>query len=424
MQKRIKKKLKIGIFFSPNKKLGGGYEYTVSVLNALLSSGETVYIFNASQDLPLEYKTRKDVKLIELTDKTNDSTNILKELVSRLLQYLPQVFVRLIYYGGVFRLVEIVQRFLQRKTIRGIDSLNLDLVFFPIPSYISFMIKAPKVISILDLEHRFKGPFKEATAGGRWEYREYINASIAKKAWRIFVDSEKSKNDVKRFYGGTQTTVLKYIPPLGLKLKLSKKAEEQCCKKFKFMDNFVLYPAKFWPHKNHMNLVKAIKILKSRGVPVGAVLTGNKEADFSTFDMVFDYVESNNLQNEVKYFGYTSSEELSYLYKKSLAMVMPTFFGPTNIPVYEAWRMGAPVIYSNIPGCREQLGNAGLLVDPNDPADIADKIAAVYEDAGLRETLVERGRKKIREWNKSDFDGTILGVIVNFKKSNANPKNN
>jgi glycosyltransferase involved in cell wall biosynthesis len=181
-------------------------------------------------------------------------------------------------------------------------------------------------------------------------------------------------------------------------------------------DKFIFYPAKFWPHKNHINLIKALAFLKNKGININLVLTGSKDADFSSFKKVFASVKQFGLDKQVFYKGYVSNKEISAIYKTAKALVMPTYFGPTNIPVLEAWTMGTPVIYSDIRGCNEQLGTAGLLVNPNNPSDIADKILKIYTQPGLASELVKKGRIRVKEWAFSDFAKKVANIIDEYKK--------
>lgn len=412
MHKKIVNK-KVGIFFSPEKKLGGGYQYTVSILNALLNiKNVDIYIFNISSDLP-KIKRNKNVHILNLV-KTNGKIISLRDNLSYLVTKHMSWIVKVAYKLGLFNVLYIFLKLVNRNTIKLIDSKKLDLMFFPIPIYLSSMIKTQTVVSILDLEHLFKGKFKEATAGGRWEYREFGYRKIVQKAWRIFVDSEKSKKDLNDYYGASQSIVLKYISPSDLKENLSAYDIKKMNSKFNLKNKYVFYPAKFWPHKNQINLIKAVEILRKNNIPIDLVLTGSPNADFSTFDFIQKYIKDNKLKNIVKYFGYVTYNELSFLYQNALCMAMPTFFGPTNIPVYEAWRMKTPVIYSNIDGCREQLGDAGILINPNRPEEIAKAIEKLYKDNKLRLTLISRGTERLSEWTEKDFRDKISQIIEEY----------
>ena len=92
---------------------------------------------------------------------------------------------------------------------------------------------------------------------------------------------------------------------------------------------------------------------------------------------------------------------LNPLYR--LALVIPTFFGPSNVPSLEAWSLDCPVITSNVRGLPEQVGDAELLIDPRDENSIADAVWQIYSNVSLRQTLVECGRRKIAVWTPHDF---------------------
>ena len=92
-------------------------------------------------------------------------------------------------------------------------------------------------------------------------------------------------------------------------------------------------------------------------------------------------------------------------------VIMPTFFGPTNIPYLEAFALGCPVVGSDIRGVREQIGNAGLLVNPNSPEDLGAAILKVWSNRRIRETLTKRGYNKIKSWSFERFSERLNKLI-------------
>ena len=54
-------------------------------------------------------------------------------------------------------------------------------------------------------------------------------------------------------------------------------------------------------------------------------------------------------------------------------MVMPSYFGPTNMPPLEAFAMKTPVVVSDLPGIRDQVGEAALLVEPENPKALSEE---------------------------------------------------
>ena len=76
--------------------------------------------------------------------------------------------------------------------------------------------------------------------------------------------------------------------------------------------------------------------------------------------------------------------------------------------------MGCPVIASRVSGAEEQLGDAALLVDPLDPADIAAAIKKLHDEADLRATLIKRGRARASAWTVDDFVKGAFQVLDAF----------
>jgi glycosyltransferase involved in cell wall biosynthesis len=90
---------------------------------------------------------------------------------------------------------------------------------------------------------------------------------------------------------------------------------------------------------------------------------------------------------------------------------MPTFFGPTNIPILEAWALDCPVITSDIRGVREQAGDAALLVDPTSPEALADAIRRVWQEDDTRAGLVRRGRARLGLYTREDYAARLDAVL-------------
>jgi glycosyltransferase involved in cell wall biosynthesis len=162
-------------------------------------------------------------------------------------------------------------------------------------------------------------------------------------------------------------------------------------------ERYLFYPAQFWPHKNHLRIVEAIAQLRGEGVDVTVVFAGSRTTEVreQTFRDVVERARALRVDERVRFLGYLPDEDMGPVYAEAVALVMPTFFGPTNIPVVEAWTVGCPVVTSDIRGIREQCGDAAVLVDPTSSAAVADGIRRVWEDSELVERLRERGRARL-----------------------------
>jgi glycosyltransferase involved in cell wall biosynthesis len=118
------------------------------------------------------------------------------------------------------------------------------------------------------------------------------------------------------------------------------------------------------------------------------------------------------IADSVRYIGSVPDEDMAALYSLSAGLVMPTFFGPTNIPPLEAWHFGRPVITSDIRGLREQNGDASLLVDPRSPQAMAEAIKKIWLDEAFSAELVARGKKRLATYSWSSFVEAVTAVLA------------
>ncbi len=90
------------------------------------------------------------------------------------------------------------------------------------------------------------------------------------------------------------------------------------------------------------------------------------------------FINENSINDSVKIYDYLSNSELVNFYKKSQSMIMPTFFGPTNIPPIEALLFDCPIIVSNNYAMKEQFEDSAIYIDPNSVLSIVDGIKSSY----------------------------------------------
>jgi Glycosyltransferase len=94
---------------------------------------------------------------------------------------------------------------------------------------------------------------------------------------------------------------------------------------------------------------------------------------------VADLATDLGIAEYVRYCGFVPDAHMPYLYRGAVALVMPTYFGPTNIPPMEAAALGVPVCYSDLPAFREQMGDAAFYMDLENPASLADELHRLME---------------------------------------------
>jgi glycosyltransferase involved in cell wall biosynthesis len=98
-------------------------------------------------------------------------------------------------------------------------------------------------------------------------------------------------------------------------------------------------------------------------------------------------------------------------YRRARALVMPTYYGPTNIPPLEAFSVGCPVAISGIYGMPEQAGDAALFFDPDSVAEVAASIRSLWVDDALCARLAAAGKKRSADWGKDQFNQRVRLIL-------------
>lgn len=402
--------MRIGIFFNAKKFGGGAYQYALAAVEALLSrKADEIILFNASADLPDDLAARPRLKIVTLypnPGKTPPVWNLFDRAVRKVLMASRNF--------GLLNLYD--ARFRNQALIRTILETRPDLMFFTSPHVLAAQLPFPTIAPIHDVQHRLHKNFPEMSFGTPFLNKEYLSSQITRKCAAILVDSPVGKEDIISSYRvpAEKIQILSFLPPDYLNPELGNVEVKKTLEHYNLPGTFLFYPAQFWTHKNHENLVRALSKLSARNIKPGLVLTGGLKNRWTIREEIEELARKLNLEDRVQILGYVENNAMSALYKQAMALIMPTYLGPTNIPVLEAWKMGCPVLYSDVRGCREQAGNAALLFDPKNPDDIADKISKIVFDRKLREELAEKGRKRLNLWTKRDFTDKINQIINTY----------
>ncbi|MGB4335536.1 MAG: glycosyltransferase family 1 protein [Chromatiaceae bacterium] len=295
---------------------------------------------------------------------------------------------------------------------RAVQDFALDVIWFITPCHKP--LSAPFFITVWDLQHRRQPYFPEVSLTGQnWDARENFYRAILPRAARIITGTAVGKDEVVRFYGAQSENVVVNPFPLPETLVQAEGTYGEPDIHPDAGSGFLLYPAQFWPHKNHVNLLLALKILNDRdGLMVPLVLVGS---DKGNLGYVRETIDALGLAAQVRVLGFVSDARLVALYRRAMALVFPTFFGPDNLPPLEAFGLDCPVIASRVPGAEEQLGDAALLFDPARPEELADCIRQLHHDPGLRIILIARGRARLIDRLPCDYIRRIGTVLNDFE---------
>ena len=273
----------------------------------------------------------------------------------------------------------------------------------------------PFIITIWDLQHRLQPFFPEVSelGGWPWQARENHYTSIATKAFCCVVGTERGSNELTQFYGVDPSRIL--VNPFPCPQPLCNNADEGLGQISKYeveRQKYLLYPAQFWSHKNHLSALHALKILVDNGYDLKLVLPGS---DKGALGAINTKACSMGISASVITPGFVPREHLAALYRNCLALVYPSFFGPDNLPALEAMSYGTPGIVAAVPGAHEQYGDSVLYFNPLKPEQLADDIQRLIADQALRNDLISKGLKRIKKLTPEAYVTKIEEVLLEQK---------
>lgn len=172
--------------------------------------------------------------------------------------------------------------------------------------------------------------------------------------------------------------------------------------------------------KNIERLLESYKILISRGIKEKLVLVGGKYAPIEQgVEPLMEKIEMLYLKKHVIFHGIErDSEKLASLYKGARAFVHPSLLETFGLVCVEAMACGCPVISSRMPSMPEILGDAAEYFDPYDVNEIADKIEKVLKDDDLRESLIAKGKERVKRYSWENSARKLFELIEDVVKKN------
>ena len=419
--------VRIGIFPGMNASDGGIFQYSLTALNTIRewkSNGcadeFTIYTDDAGKGATLLREQGWSVKPVSPPTMKRRAAGWVRQMggddfVRVLNRFRPQ---RPFKGNGHFGAVEI-----KDDHRRWFESNGTELMFYTVSTTLSFEAGAPYVMAIHDLQHRLQPEFPEVSANGEWEAREYLFRNAAVNATLLLAESETGKEDILNFYGEygvapDRVKVLPMLPACTLDTRVTDEEQGRVRDKHGLTEDFLFYPAQFWPHKNHKRIVEALGLLKrEHNLTIHAAFCGSAAGEIRqlAFNEMLETAAREHVDTQIHCLGYLPDHEVSALYAAAEALIMPTFFGATNIPPLEAWAFGCPVITSGIRGIREQMGDAAILVDPRSAHSIAEGVHRLVTSKETSELLAQKGRARLASYTPADYRRRLIEILEEAK---------
>lgn len=228
-------------------------------------------------------------------------------------------------------------------------------------------------------------------------FYKFLIPRLYKHSKSVFTVSEFSKKEILRLYGdkGQNIHVIYNGISNVFKPNDTKKTEK-----------FILAVSSLNKRKNFNNLLKTFNEITE--LPdIKLYLIGGINRNFTDQGLT-DLINSNN---NIKFIGRVSDDELVNLYSSAEVFVFPSIYEGFGIPPLEAQSCGCPVVASNVTSIPEVCGESVLYFNPYDIADMKETLLKVLSEQGLKDKLVNKGFENINRFSWEKSANKILNII-------------
>jgi len=295
---------------------------------------------------------------------------------------------------------------------------NIDLVYFVSPSNLVIDLKNINyVFTVWDLCHLSHPEFPEVRQKNQFEIRENLFNSVLNKSFRIIVDSKYTKKQIVSKYriDKRRIKIIPFEPNSNLEKNIKPYFQDSLIEKqINKFSHFLLYPAQYWSHKNHIYIIKAIKILsKKTNFNIGVVFTG---ANKGNLDYLRIFARKNKIEEKIIFLKFVTDSDLTNLYKKCLFVVMTSYFGPCNLPPLEGFKFGKPVLYPKINSFINEFKDSPVYIDLKDPNSMVNEVIKLFEDKTYCNLHIQKGFKYLEKRKIYSSKDILNEIFYSFYK--------
>jgi glycosyltransferase involved in cell wall biosynthesis len=275
-------------------------------------------------------------------------------------------------------------------------------------------VPCPYVVTVHDLlDHLYK------VNSASWMKRQLhfeFTKRVLHGAARIFAVSNFSKQDTERLFGVSSNRIEVIYNALDDRFRLGHATDADrklIAERYQVTYPFLLYAGRISPHKNVIRIIEAFSALK---------VELQKEGDFPDLKLIIigdelskhpdlrRAVIKSRVQNDVRFLGFVPIGVLRIFYDLAKIFVFPSLYEGFGLPPLEAMAHGTPVVTSNTSSIPEVVGNAAVMVNPENVFEIMHALHRVLLDQPVREKLKARGALQAQKFSWDDSVRRMLAV--------------
>ncbi len=295
--------------------------------------------------------------------------------------------------------------YIEFRTI--LKRLDCDLVHIPHLFWMPRSLPCPYVVTVHDvLDHMYRARDRSSL---RRLLHFHLTRRVLKGAGRILAVSKFTKNEIEKLFGirGSRIEVVyNAIDERFLHGHASEIDRQILAERYLVTYPFLLYAGRISPHKNLVRIIEAFSALKGELEKEGKVpdlkliIIGD---ELSKHPDLRRTVIRSGVTNDVRFMGFVPIEMLRVFYDAAKVFVFPSLYEGFGLPPLEAMAHGTPVVTSNTSSLPEVVGNAAVLVNPENVFEIMRALQRVLLDQSVRDRIKQRSYEQTKKfsWDKS-----------------------
>ncbi len=249
-----------------------------------------------------------------------------------------------------------------------------------------------------------------------WSNRIFL-PSVLHASEIIIADSRHTKQDICDVYGIEPEKI--HVIPLAADPQFHP-VEEEIILKWQIKKNlsfpYLLFVGTIEPRKNIETLIKAFEMIGDRFKDLHLVLSGCKGWNS---EPIFEMLSTSPYNTRIHWLDYVPYEELPMLYSGARAFVYPSWYEGFGLPPLEAMQCGTPVICSSSSSLPEVVGNAGILIPPDDVSGFSRQITRVLTDESFRDYLIQSGFHQANQFSWEETAKMTADVYERLMRGDA-----
>jgi len=308
-----------------------------------------------------------------------------------------------------------------------IKRLHCELVHIPHLFWIPRNLPCPYVMTVHDvLEHMYRAHDHSSV---RRSLHFHLTRHALRAAGRILAVSKFTKSEIEKLFGipGSHIEVVyNAIDERFLRGHASDTDRQLLAERYLVTYPFLLYAGRISPHKNLVRIIEAFSALKTELEKEGMypdlklIIIGD---ELSKSPDLRRTVIRSGVQNDVRFMGFVPIEMLRVFYDAAKIFVFPSLYEGFGLPPLEAMAHGTPVVTSNTSSLPEVVGNAAVLVNPENVFEIMRALHRVLLDQAVRDKVRLRGYDQVRKFSWDASAQRILEIYQQVAGARAVPVN-